>query len=82
MFDMDNSDMAMSSTSGEQDFDPRRHSFSEEELKPQPMIKKARKILVPDNMKVISQNLTPIMLVALYQVFANYRFAKWKRIGM
>lgn len=48
---MDSSDMAMSSTSGEQDFDPRRHSFSEEELKPQPMIKKARKILVPDNMK-------------------------------
>uniref|UniRef100_A0A3B3V8Q2 D site albumin promoter binding protein b n=1 Tax=Poecilia latipinna TaxID=48699 RepID=A0A3B3V8Q2_9TELE len=51
MFEMDQSDMAMSSTSGEQDFDPRRHSFSEEELKPQPMIKKARKILVPDNMK-------------------------------
>lgn len=42
----------MSSDSSEQqNFDPRRHSFSEEELKPQPMIKKARKILVPDNMK-------------------------------
>lgn len=52
MFEMDPSDMTMSSTSGDQDFDPRRHSFSEEELKPQPMIKKARKILVPDNMKV------------------------------
>lgn len=52
MFDMDSSDMAMSNTSEEQNFDPRRHSFSEDELKPQPMIKKARKILVPDNMKV------------------------------
>ncbi|CAI5663939.1 D site albumin promoter binding protein b [Oreochromis niloticus] len=51
MFDMDSSDMAMSTTSEEQNFDPRRHSFSEDELKPQPMIKKARKILVPDNMK-------------------------------
>ncbi|KAG7237631.1 hypothetical protein INR49_032077 [Caranx melampygus] len=49
MFDVDPSDIAMSSS--QQNFDPRRHSFSEEELKPQPMIKKARKILVPDNMK-------------------------------
>uniref|UniRef100_A0A8D3ANK9 D site albumin promoter binding protein b n=1 Tax=Scophthalmus maximus TaxID=52904 RepID=A0A8D3ANK9_SCOMX len=51
MFDMDSSDMAMSSSSSQQNYDPRRHSFSEEELKPQPMIKKARKILVPDAMK-------------------------------
>lgn len=50
MFDMDPSDM--SSNASQPGFDPRRHSFSEEELKPQPMIKKARKILVPDNMKV------------------------------
>jgi len=49
MFDMDSSDMDMS---GQPNYDPRRHSFSEEELKPQPMIKKARKILVPDGMKV------------------------------
>lgn len=49
MFDMDSSDMDMSN---QPNFDPRRHSFSEEELKPQPMIKKARKILVPDGMKV------------------------------
>lgn len=48
MFDMDSSDMDMSN---QPNFDPRRHSFSEEELKPQPMIKKARKILVPDGMK-------------------------------
>lgn len=49
MFDVDPSDMG---TSSQQNFDPRRHSFSEEELKPQPMIKKARKVLVPDNLKV------------------------------
>lgn len=39
------------SGASQQSFDPRRHSFSEEELKPQPMIKKARKVLVPDNLK-------------------------------
>ncbi|XP_076593931.1 D site albumin promoter binding protein b [Chaetodon auriga] len=50
MFDMDPPDN-MSSSSGQQNFDPIRHSFSEEELKPQPMIKKARKILVPDSLK-------------------------------
>ncbi|XP_059196085.1 D site albumin promoter binding protein b isoform X1 [Centropristis striata] len=49
MFDMDSSDMDMSN---QPNFDPRRHSFSEEELKPQPMIKKARKILVPEDLKV------------------------------
>lgn len=52
MFDMDSSDMSLSNSSGQQNFDPRRQSFSEEELKPQPMIKKARKILVPDDLKV------------------------------
>lgn len=52
IYDMDPSDMAMSDISEQPNYDPRRHSFSEDELKPQPMIKKARKILVPDNMKV------------------------------
>lgn len=51
MFDMDQSE-ALSSSSSQPNFDPIRHSFSEEELKPQPMIKKARKILVPDDLKV------------------------------
>lgn len=51
MFDMDSSEMALSNESSQQSFDPRRHSFSEEELKPQPMIKKARKILVPEDLK-------------------------------
>ncbi|CAL9705630.1 unnamed protein product [Knipowitschia caucasica] len=48
MFDMEGSEVDMSE---DPNYDPRRHSFSEEELKPQPMIKKARKILVPDNLK-------------------------------
>lgn len=38
----------MSST---RDFDPRTRAFSDEELKPQPMIKKSRKQFVPDEMK-------------------------------
>lgn len=49
MFDMDSSDMA--SDQNHPNYDPRRHSFSEEDLKPQPMIKKARKILVPEDLK-------------------------------
>lgn len=51
MFDMDPPD-PLPSPSNQASFDPMRHTFSEEELKPQPMIKKARKIQVPDNMKV------------------------------
>ncbi|XP_049587702.1 D site albumin promoter binding protein b [Syngnathus scovelli] len=50
IFDMDPSDVVLSNGPGQQNFDPRQ-TFSEEELKPQPMVKKARKILVPDNMK-------------------------------
>ncbi|XP_037904436.1 hepatic leukemia factor isoform X9 [Hermetia illucens] len=33
------------------DFDPRTRAFSDEELKPQPMIKKSRKQFVPDELK-------------------------------
>lgn len=51
-FDPDPADLALSSVPGQEAFDPRRHRFSEEELKPQPMIKKARKMLVPDEQKV------------------------------
>ncbi|KAI2655387.1 Hepatic leukemia factor [Labeo rohita] len=50
-FDPDPADVALSSVPGQEAFDPRRHRFSEEELKPQPMIKKARKMLVPDDLK-------------------------------
>ncbi|KAJ8334379.1 hypothetical protein SKAU_G00400180 [Synaphobranchus kaupii] len=50
-FDPDPADLALSSVPGQEAFDPRRHRFSEEELKPQPMIKKARKMLVPAEQK-------------------------------
>ncbi|XP_043117799.1 D site albumin promoter binding protein b [Puntigrus tetrazona] len=50
-FDPDPADVALSSVPGQEAFDPRRHRFSEEELKPQPMIKKARKMLVPNDLK-------------------------------
>lgn len=54
-FDPDPADLALSSVPGQEAFDPRRHRFSEEELKPQPMIKKARKMLVPNEQKVLTR---------------------------
>ncbi|KAL0985166.1 hypothetical protein UPYG_G00153650 [Umbra pygmaea] len=54
-FEPDAADVALSSVPGQDAFDPRRHRFSEDELKPQPMIKKARKMLVPNDLKVGSQ---------------------------
>ncbi|XP_029440558.1 D site-binding protein [Rhinatrema bivittatum] len=50
-FDPDPADLALSSIPGHETFDPRKHRFTEEELKPQPIMKKARKIHVPDNQK-------------------------------
>ncbi|XP_062388279.1 HLF transcription factor, PAR bZIP family member b isoform X2 [Sardina pilchardus] len=47
----DPADLALSSVPGQEMFDPRKRKFSEEELKPQPMIKKARKVFIPDEMK-------------------------------
>lgn len=66
-FDPDPADLALSSVPGQEAFDPRRHRFSEEELKPQPMIKKARKMLVPNEQKVLqlqmlTQMLSPLLL--------------------
>lgn len=51
-FDPDPADVALSSIPGQEAFDPRTHCFSEDDLKPQPVIKKARKMLVPDSLKV------------------------------
>lgn len=42
---------AFSFASSVRDFDPRTRAFSDEELKPQPMIKKSRKQFVPDELK-------------------------------
>ncbi|XP_023685915.2 D site albumin promoter binding protein b [Paramormyrops kingsleyae] len=50
-FDPDPADLALSSIPGQEAFDPRRRHFTEEELRPQPIIKKAQKMLVPDEMK-------------------------------
>ncbi|XP_072523414.1 TEF transcription factor, PAR bZIP family member a isoform X2 [Salminus brasiliensis] len=50
-FEPDPTDLVLSSVPGGELFDPRKHRFSEEELKPQPMIKKAKKIFVPEDQK-------------------------------
>ncbi|XP_067830753.1 thyrotroph embryonic factor-like isoform X1 [Heptranchias perlo] len=50
-FEPDPTDLVLSSVPGGELFNPRKHKFSEEELKPQPMIKKAKKIYVPDEQK-------------------------------
>lgn len=51
-YEPDPADLALSSVPGQEMFDPRKRKFSAEELKPQPMIKKARKIFIPEDMKV------------------------------
>ncbi|XP_016346445.1 thyrotroph embryonic factor-like isoform X2 [Sinocyclocheilus anshuiensis] len=50
-FEPDHTDLVLSSIPGGELFNPRKHRFSEEELKPQPMIKKAKKVLVPEEQK-------------------------------
>lgn len=50
-FEPDPADLALSSVPGQEVFDPRKRRFSSEELKPQPMIKKARKIFIPEDLK-------------------------------
>ncbi|ELT93628.1 hypothetical protein CAPTEDRAFT_151518 [Capitella teleta] len=44
-------DIALSTIPGEETYDPRKRTFSEDELRPQPMIKKSKKVFVPDNDK-------------------------------
>lgn len=51
-YEPDPTDLVLSSVPGGELFDPRKHKFSEEELKPQPMIKKAKKVFVPEEQKV------------------------------
>ncbi|KAJ8263936.1 hypothetical protein GJAV_G00143260 [Gymnothorax javanicus] len=50
-FEPDPADLVLSSVPGGELFNPRKHRFSEEELKPQPMIKKAKKVFVPEEQK-------------------------------
>ncbi|XP_063414315.1 hepatic leukemia factor-like isoform X4 [Mytilus trossulus] len=50
--DMEDSDSDDESCEeGEETFNPKERKFSEDELKPQPMIKKSRKVFVPDEQK-------------------------------
>lgn len=51
-FNPDPADLVLSSVPGGELFNPRKHKFTEEDLKPQPMIKKAKKVFVPDEQKV------------------------------
>lgn len=55
-YEPDPTDLVLSSVPGGELFDPRKHKFSEEDLKPQPMIKKAKKVLVPEEQKVCKGN--------------------------
>ncbi|XP_038055420.1 thyrotroph embryonic factor-like [Patiria miniata] len=50
-YDLSPTDIALSTIPGQHEYDPRTRSFSEEELKPQPMIKKSRKIYVAHEAK-------------------------------
>lgn len=54
-YEPDPTDLVLSSVPGGELFDPRKHKFSEDDLKPQPMIKKAKKVFVPDEQKVCWQ---------------------------
>lgn len=51
-FQPDPADLVLSSIPGGELFNPRKHRFNMDELKPQPMIKKAKKVFVPDDSKV------------------------------
>lgn len=51
-FQPDPADLVLSSIPGGELFNPRKHRFSEDELKPQPMIKKAKKVFIPEDAKV------------------------------
>ncbi|TDG98307.1 hypothetical protein EPR50_G00216880 [Perca flavescens] len=50
-YEPDHTDLVLSSVPGGELFDPRKHKFSEDDLKPQPMIKKAKKVFVPEEQK-------------------------------
>ncbi|XP_063414313.1 thyrotroph embryonic factor-like isoform X2 [Mytilus trossulus] len=50
-FNVAEQDVILSTVPGEETFNPKERKFSEDELKPQPMIKKSRKVFVPDEQK-------------------------------
>ena len=54
-YEPDPTDLVLSSVPGGELFNPRKHKFTEDELKPQPMIKKAKKVYVPEEQKVCGE---------------------------
>lgn len=60
-FNPDPADLVLSSVPGGELFNPRKHKFAEEDLKPQPMIKKAKKVFVPDEQKVKKKKKNPLL---------------------
>lgn len=50
-YDLSPTDVALATAPGEQIYNPRDKKFSDTELKPQPMIKKSRKVFVPEERK-------------------------------
>ncbi|XP_078683475.1 uncharacterized protein LOC144917383 isoform X2 [Branchiostoma floridae x Branchiostoma belcheri] len=49
---LDPGDLALASIPGaKEDFDPRKRAFTDDELKPQPMMKKSKKVYVPTDLK-------------------------------
>lgn len=78
-FQPDPTDLVLSSVPGGALFNPRKHRFSEDELKPQPMIKKAKKVFVPDEQKVglhetwmmAGEKNTHMLYLDFFQVFTR-----------
>lgn len=70
-FNPDPADLVLSSVPGGELFNPRKHKFAEEELKPQPMIKKAKKVFVPDDQKV-----TVFILLLLRRLIIFQKYLK------
>lgn len=68
-FQPDPTDLVLSSVPGGELFNPRKHKFSDEELKPQPMIKKAKKVFVPDEQKVV--NLKLLCMLSIIKLTYN-----------
>lgn len=72
-FNPDPADLVLSSVPGGELFNPRKHKFTEEDLKPQPMIKKAKKVFVPDEQKVtICYNAVLKICIALFYLLNNW----------
>ena len=67
-YEPDPQDLALSSVPGQEMFDPRKRKFSAEELKPQPMIKKARKVFIPEDLKVNLSAPSPSVTVSVSEI--------------